>query len=355
MIQDQLVEYISSQLKLGISRDAVKSALVGVGWAPLDVEDTLKKVEGATMSPAAQPIVPPKTAEVAGTVASASPKFVSFSAPGMVVGQTKNPEPQQTVRVSDLVSSVAPVSGTPTATANASKVAPAMTMSADIGKTSAITQKNPLSKVPSAGNFSAYAAPMVQKKSGSKLVEILEAVVVVVLCCLAGYLFYKNNNLNNQLQAINGQNQGIAQGSATQLQMLDASNTALTTEVASITAENQDLMTNLSFFILPTGSSSTVSSTQVSVSGVLSAGLGKNTYIVTTQYGAKTYVKNSSQSGVAAALQPLLGTTIQISGTYIPGTPNITVTSINGSPISAPTIATTTAAVKTNIATTTTP
>ena len=47
MVQDQLVEYVSSQLKLGISRDAVKAALTGVGWAPLDVEDTLKKVEGA--------------------------------------------------------------------------------------------------------------------------------------------------------------------------------------------------------------------------------------------------------------------------------------------------------------------
>ena len=46
MVQDQLVEYISSQMKLGIARDAIKSALVGVGWAPLDVEDTLKKVEG---------------------------------------------------------------------------------------------------------------------------------------------------------------------------------------------------------------------------------------------------------------------------------------------------------------------
>ena len=54
MVQDQLVEYVSSQLKLGISRDAVKAALTGVGWAPLDVEDTLKKVEGAAVA-SAQP------------------------------------------------------------------------------------------------------------------------------------------------------------------------------------------------------------------------------------------------------------------------------------------------------------
>jgi hypothetical protein len=353
MIQDQLVEYVSSQLKLGISRDAVKAALVGVGWAPLDVEDTLKKVEGGATVVPAEPIVSPKPTEVAGTATVASPKFVSFSAPGMVAGQVKNPEPQQTVRVSDLVSSVAPVSSTPSAPA--SRVAPAMNISTDIGKTPVMTQKTPFSKAPLAGNFPTYTAPMAQKKGGSKLVEIIEAVVVVVLCCFTGYLFYKNNNLNNQLQAINGQNQGAAQGSASQLQMLNASNTALTTEVASITAENQDLMTNLSFLVLPTSSSSTASSTSISISGTLSAGLGKNTYIVTTPYGVKTYVKNSSASGVATTLQPLLGTMIQISGTYTPGTPNITVTSINGSPISVPTVTTTTAAVKVNTATTTTP
>ena len=58
MIQDQLVEYISSQMKLGVSRDAIKSALAGVGWQVADIEDSLKKVEGAAVQPitmAAQP------------------------------------------------------------------------------------------------------------------------------------------------------------------------------------------------------------------------------------------------------------------------------------------------------------
>ena len=56
MVQDQLVEYISSQLKLGVARDTVKSALVGVGWAQLDVEDTLKKVEGGAAPLSGQPV-----------------------------------------------------------------------------------------------------------------------------------------------------------------------------------------------------------------------------------------------------------------------------------------------------------
>ena len=111
MVQDQLVEYISTQLKLGVSRDAIKSALTGVGWVSLDVEDTLKKVEGATTPASAQPTVAPKMVQPASSVAAAAPaKFVSFSMPGTVASPTKNSEPQ-TVRVSDLVSTVAPASG----------------------------------------------------------------------------------------------------------------------------------------------------------------------------------------------------------------------------------------------------
>ena len=72
MVQDQLVEYVSSQLKLGISRDAVKTALVGVGWAPLDVEDTLKKVEGTTTAAPAQPAAPQKTPDVSMGASSIS-------------------------------------------------------------------------------------------------------------------------------------------------------------------------------------------------------------------------------------------------------------------------------------------
>ena len=122
-----------------------------------------------------------------------------------------------------------------------------------------------------------------------------------------------NNNLKTQLQAQGGQSQSVAQSSASQIQTLNASNAALTAAVASATATNQSLMTNLSFFILPVGMSAT--STPVSVGGLLAAGLGKNTYMVTTSYGVKVYVKNSADAGVAAALQPLLGTTVQLEGT----------------------------------------
>ena len=55
MIQEQLVDYISSQIKLGVSQDAIKATLTGAGWAIADVEDTFKKINGtgAMAKPAA--------------------------------------------------------------------------------------------------------------------------------------------------------------------------------------------------------------------------------------------------------------------------------------------------------------
>lgn len=341
MVQDQLVEYISSQVKLGISRDAIKSALTGVGWAPLDVEDTLKKVEGGTVSVPAQPVAAQKTAEPA-TGASASPKFVSFSAPGTTAPQTKNPEPQ-TIRVSDLVSSVAPASSMP------AQAAPKIISSAAAtgpAKATPMTKDQP-AKGFFAGPSMVSTVPMGQKKKGIGWLGIVAIVLIVLLGAFAGYLFMKNGSLNSQLQALNGQSQGVVQNSAAQIQALNASNTALAAQISSLTTANQDIALNLSFFTIPLNLPQPVTSSPVSVSGVLAAGLGKNTYIVTTPYGVKTYVKNSSDAAVAALLQPLLGGTVQIAGTYIPGTPNITVTSVNGSQVALPPTTTSTPAAAT--------
>ncbi len=326
MVQDQLVDYVLSQLKLGISRDAVRSALIGVGWAPLDVDDTLKKVEGGAAPAPAQP--------------AASPNFVSFSAPGTVASPAKNPEPQ-TIRVSDLVSAIAPASSAPLG-ATPKSVAPGTTEAAKI----TTMAKTPPSKGSPLGTVPTFTMGAAQKKKGIGILDVSLIVLVVLLGALAGYLFFKNSGLISQIQIQGGQ-QGVAQSSAVavaaaQVQALNASNTALMAEIASLTATNEDMKANLSLLAAPAGFSSSSGPAEISLSGTLSAGLGKNTYIITTPYGVKAYVKNSSNSAVAAALQPLLGTTVTISGTSVPGAPNVTVTSVNGSPTSPPVTATTT-------------
>jgi Tfp pilus assembly protein PilE len=335
MVQDQLVEYVSSQIKLGISRDAIKSALVGVGWAPLDVEDTLKKVEGSAVSAPVQPIAPLRTMDT-GMSATVSPKLVSFSTPGIAAGPTMNPAPQS-IKVSDLVSAIAPASGMPGGTAP--KTIPSGGPA--IGKVSMnMSSKDPFPKGTAQGNITAFSSPIGKKKMKFGLVEIILVVLIVAIGAFAGYLFMKTNTLTSELSAAQAgagqQNQVAVQASATQLQALNASNTALTAEVASLTAENQNISTNLLFLAAPAGLSSSTAVAEASLSGTLSAGLKKNTYIITTQYGVKVNVQNSSDTAVTAALTPLLGTSIQVSGTYVPGIPNILVMSVNGATVSSP-------------------
>jgi cell division protein FtsB len=324
MVQDQLVEYVSSQLKLGVSRDAVKSALTSVGWAPLDVEDTLKKVEGGVASAPAQPAAPQKTTAAAPGIATAA-KPVSFSMPGNAAGQMSSPS-SQSIRVSDLVSAVAPAQSMPAG--SAAKTVP---FGAPAGKP-AMVAKDPIFKAPTI----ITSAPAGRTKTKFGIMGIVAVVLIVILGAFAGYLFMENSSLASQLQAASGKNQTVTQSSAAQIQALGASTTALEAQVASLTTENQDLSTDLALFVAPAGSTSSTAPVPISISGMLSAGSAKNTYLITTQYGAKASIKNSSDSGVAAAFQPLLGTTVQIGGTYVPGTPSITVTSVNGVPIPAP-------------------
>ena len=230
-------------------------------------------------------------------------------------------------------------------------------MAGNVKATPIIAVKDQFPKAAPMGTSAVFAAPLGQKKKVIGLVDILALVLIVIIGAFAAYLFIQNNGLNSELQAAQTgtQNAGTAQSAATQaeLQALDASDTALVAQVVSLGASAQALATNLSFLVVPAGSSAT--STPVSVSGTLAAGLGKNTYSIATPYGVKVSVKNSSDNYVAAALQPLLGSSVQVSGTYIPGTPNITVTSVNGSPVSPPpAMATTTpTSTKTSTATTT--
>lgn len=295
MVQDQLVDYISSQIKTGVSRDAIKASLVGAGWQAADVEDTLKKVEA------------PKTA--APTVSAAQP--AASPKPLMSSSSAASSTAPQTIKVSDLVS--APGSAAP--------------LSSFTGKTvNAATKGGTTTTAATMNEF-----PGQKKERGSFIVYIILAVLVVGAGAFAAYLYLQNNSLAAKVASLGGQSAGVTSNIATlntQVQALNASNTALTMQVASFTAENQELQTELSFFAVPPGTTAT--STPLTMTGMLSGG-GKVSYALTAMYGSKIYIENSKDPNVVAALQPLVGTSTELSGTYVPGADQLTVTSVNGS------------------------
>jgi len=308
MVQDQLVEYVSSQLKLGISRDAVKSALAGAGWIATDVEDTLKKVEGANKPAApATSSAPAVSSKPAYSQIGAS----SFTAPAS--GAAKSAD-QPSIKVSDLIS--------------ASGSAMSFSNNSVAGQQGKMVQKTKA--------FVEDPMPASKTKRGL-ILKIVGLAVILGLGGFAGYLYFQNNDLAAKVATLGGASADVTSRVASltgQVQALNASNTALAAEARSLTAENALLQANLSFAAVPLASSGVSTSSQtVSISGKLTA--GKSSYTLTTSYGVLVFVQNAKDTKVDAALKPLLTSTssVMLVGTHVPGSQYITVTAVNGSPL----------------------
>jgi hypothetical protein len=329
MVQDSLVEYISSQTKLGVAREAIKAALVGAGWQAADVEDTLKKVEGS-----AKPAMP------AGAMGP--------SVAGGGMGASARSAEPQSIRVSDLISSSGSGDSffSKNPAASVKPAAPAIMSSGSSSTLATIASAAKGSSKSSSGGSKPFdvASMSVEKAAGKQSFSagkkpiglIIAIVVAVIFAAGAGYLYFENTSLGSQVTTLNSQSANITSqvtNLTTQVATLNASNTALTAENASLSATNADLLTNLSFVAAPPDVSSTAS---VSISG--SVVYIKPLYVLTTSYGVTAYVKNSSDAQVAAALKPLLAgassstasTTVTLTGTHDSGSSYITVTAVNG-------------------------
>jgi len=328
MVQDQLVDYINAQMKLGVSRDAIKTTLTGAGWQAIDVEDTLKKIESTKM---AQPIA----AMPAGSV-SAKPAEPAFASRLASAGAT-SVQPQ-TIKVSDLVSA-SPSSSMP-ATAKSPMTGPmpgGMAASSGTAKSSNVYQ----------ASTSSVDKP--RRSRGALITEIILILIIIAVGGFAGFLYMQNTTLTAQLGTLTGQSSGVNSQLSTLQAQVAASTTALTAQVASLNTNVKELQAELAFYAPPAGIVPGATSS-VAISGVVSGG-GKALYVITATYGAKIYIANSKIAGIIAALTPLLGTATastttststtattspaiaQFSGTYIPGSDSLTLTAVNGTAV----------------------
>jgi len=333
MVQDQLVEYISSQMKAGVSRDAIKAALVGVGWAAADVEDTLKKV-GEANKPAAPAAAAPAGAMPAnsaftstssgsmstGTVSvGGAPKITMNGSPkpmAVSMGGMQKSSGAQSIRVSDLISAS-------TAAGPATKTTFASMSPKNMGP-----KIDPMTD-PIMGVGTKTGTPR-----GGRIIMIVGIVVILALAGLAGFLYFQNSGLTAKITALSNESVDVTSRLSSlnnQFQALNASNTILAAQVVSLASQNVDLWNNLSFVAGPVGvaAGASVSST-VSIGGTLAG--GKSSYALTTAHGVVVYVSNAKDAKVAAALTPFVGSTstVQLTGTHVAGSPYITVTAVNG-------------------------
>jgi hypothetical protein len=302
MIQDQLVEYITSQTKLGVSRDAIKTTLTAAGWQAADVEDTLKKVEASRTS---QPI----------TAAPATP--------GMPAKPTGAIAPQ-TMRVSDLISGVDPMGGIKGGPVG--QPAASMSKSPLIGSPATSAASSPLKKEPTEFHATEYPA---KSSKGSKILPVILGILMLAAMAGAGFLYYQNSQLSAKIASVNSQSTQLNGQVNSIQQQVTASTTNLQAQITQLTTDNQELKTELSFYaVSPSAVQGTTSS--ATLSGMISGG-GKNLFLLTTTNGSKIYVVNSKDAKVIAALTPLVGSsTAQVAGTYISGSDSITITAVNG-------------------------
>ena len=297
MVQEQLVDYISSQMKLGVARDTIKSALISAGWLAADVEDTLKKIEG---NKPAQPVAQP-----------AQPAARGAAFPGLSQSSSSSP---QTIKVSDLVSASAASSPM----ASRTSAAPV-----DLSKFDGKVK----------GNTFEAVKPAATSGGGKTIMMIVGGLLILGLGGLSYYFYSQESGLASQVATLNNQSGGVNNQLAALQAQMNASTTALAAEISSLTAANADLALNLSFFAVPIGTSTSTAATPlpVTISGSLSGG---KQYAITTPRGAKILIANSADAKISAELKPLVGQTVKLEGTYVEGSDQITVNSVTN--ISAP-------------------
>ncbi len=343
MVNQQLREYVKQQTQLGVSKDAIKSSLLGVGWGAADVAEVLG-------SPAA-PVSAPSAVQLTTPVFSAS-----TAAPGMArdVSAPKGAEKSPAISFGGMRPSASPAGIQPTTPSTpagaASKPAPVSFPVAAASKPASFESQNksapffsvktqPVAQVfsqgsasPAAGASSVSGAAAAGKKSGNHIPLLIMGAVTALSLGAAGFFWWNGNTSSSaQTNTLMSENTGLTQ----QVAALTGKANDLTTKANTLEADNKTLSAEVAIF--KTAGITVSGDVPVTVSGILSGG-GKTQYAVTTPHGIMAYVKNWKDAKVDAALAPFVGKEVEIGGTHIPGYRDITVTSVNGQPIVAPAV-----------------
>ncbi len=302
----QLKDYISQQTKLGVSKDAMRSALLGAGWNESDVTQAMTESEVGTQAAAAQPAQPVQPAVSAQPI-------------------------QQPVQQPS-----SPVSGIAATISGMKPAAPFMTSDIFQPKGEAVFK----SSAPGQPAVQKPAAVSINAEPGKNKGNVLTIVLGVISVLLLGgnvYFYFQSTAKQPQAPAITGT--GTGQQQEAQIASLTTDKNTLTQQVDTLNKTMADLSGQLAIF--EPASTSTITSVSFDVSGTLGGG-GKVLYSLTTSRNIILSVKNSKDAKVEAALKDLIGKQISLQGTHQPGSVSLTVVSVNNQPVDAPVVATST-------------
>ncbi len=295
MVNQQLIDYVKSQLGVGVGKDVIKNALLESGWAEVDVLEALKQASGAQPAASAAP------AQAAHPVAAAA-KPASAAGSVMMTNDIFQPKNEP---VFDPKVTAGPAIKAQPVSVSVKGAGPVM-----------------------AGSAAASVSYGGKKLSGS-LLTIMLGVGFVVCAGAAIFFFMQKADLAGRLaplEAARTEADTLRQQVATLQQERDE----LAAQVTQLQQSNVALSNDLAIFRVPDGTAAGTTGNVV-VTGSLRQEAGQ--YVVFTPNEITVVVKNGKDAKISAALQPLLGNTVTVSGTHLVGSREVTVTSVNGAPI----------------------
>jgi hypothetical protein len=298
MANQQLIDYINQQLKVGVSKEVIRAALLSAGWAQGDIEDAMKSFDlapaGAVPSMVTSDIFQPKDIPVFEPTKNKA-----------VIPSLERPRGAEEIKKAEAIKpkseSVIQIKDTVVLKKN---------------EPSAELQPKPIIKAPTASFFSG-----IKNLPWRAVLNIVLVAGIIALAAIAGSLYKNNLGLQKQLKEINTSNNKLE----TSMVSLNQNLRGIDAELTALKIEKEELEAQLSIFAVLSTSTEPL---PVKIKGLLSGG-DKSLYSLTTDRGIVVYVKNSKEANVNAVLKPLVGTNIEISGTHLPGSREITVTKIN--------------------------
>ncbi|MFH0890908.1 MAG: hypothetical protein V1856_02670 [Candidatus Liptonbacteria bacterium] len=306
MANQQLLDYVKQQLQLNVPREEIKTALLNTGWPEADINIVFAEV--STMGQ----VQPPTVAQPTQGAAQPTIKDITASVQSAVTS-TMEPKAGLTMR------------------------------KATIASDAFQPQNEPVFQPPKESFFDPNAKEKVAAPSkpthGNLTIIISLGAACLVFAVLFVWMYVRSAGLQKQLDAatsspppVPGASTGDASASASaaEIEALRKEMDGYKSELGKITDESNLLATELSFLVAPDpkAPTSTTLNQPVTISGEIS--VKKSIYYLTTEDRIEISVANSSNPDVVGALKPLLGKTVELSGTYNRGVPSLTLQKVNG-------------------------
>jgi uncharacterized protein Smg (DUF494 family) len=307
MANQQLVDYLKEQLKIGISRDNLKQTLLNVGWNSSDIDDAFKAIDNENLN---KSVEEPKIQETNLVNLKELSQNKDFS-------KEKPQDTPKYISKESFISQSEPVfeikSDTKTPPSNQT------TFSKTNLNTSELQSQPQQIKI--------ETLPPHHKKF-KVVIYILFGLVIVGFLVLIFFLYQRNSNLENQLNTLisqKGDLENKSQGINQTMSEIQKQVTSLKEENKNLTSEKLDLLGQLLLF------SQSTSSLDVELSGHLL--LEKGQYILKTSQNILVAIKNSKDEKVKTVLNSFVDKDIKLKGTRTPGLREIIITDINNQQI----------------------